>query len=273
MAWTTIDITKANYENKSKSFSSLGNPFQLFFKPDGSKVYVDSGGTISQFSLSTAWDISTASSDSKSGSFQSSIEGFFMKSDGTRVYSQRSINNTIRFIDQWTLSTPWDISTLGSQVSLNISGSSGSVYGIYFKPDGTKLYFIFDDGSSHLTINQYALSSAWDLSTATSEKTYTETITSYTDNLFFNDIGTQLFICNFDSDTIRQYTLSTAWDISTASYDNKNFSIAAQDGTIRGLYFKMDDGAKFYILGQSTKTAYQYISTQVSQNSNFFQLF
>ena len=60
-------IDNASYDNAA-SFSVTSQditPTDIFFKPDGTKMYMlgDSSNTVYQYSLSTAWDIVTASYD------------------------------------------------------------------------------------------------------------------------------------------------------------------------------------------------------------------
>ena len=86
----------------------------LEFKADGTKMYVmDYGGTDSvfQYTLSTAWDISTASYDSKSFSLSAqdtSNQGIFMRQ--TMALNYILWRQMIQ-VYQYTLSTAWDIST------------------------------------------------------------------------------------------------------------------------------------------------------------------
>jgi sugar lactone lactonase YvrE len=73
----------------------------------------------------------------------------------------------------------------------------------------------------------------------------------------FKDDGTTFYIVGSGNDTVHQYSCSTAWDVSTAFYDTKSFSINAQETSPQALFFK-SDGTKFYILGQSSDTVFQY---------------
>lgn len=77
-------------------------------------------------------------------------------------------------------------------------------------PDGLNAYVC---GTVNDSIYQYALSTAWDISTAT----YVRTLVSVwnVSEIAFNPAGTKLYASD-DASTITQYTLSTAWDISTA---------------------------------------------------------
>ncbi|MBA7589123.1 hypothetical protein ES708_31198 [subsurface metagenome] len=61
--------------------------------------------------------------------------------------------------------TPWDVSTATYEDKLkDVSGQDTSPNGVFFKPDGTKMYIM---GYATDTVYQYSLSTAWDVSTAT----------------------------------------------------------------------------------------------------------
>jgi len=61
--------------------------------------------------------------------------------------------------------TPWDVSTAAyDEKSKDVSSQDTIPYGVFFKPDGTKMYIV---GSQYDTAYQYSLSTAWDVSTAT----------------------------------------------------------------------------------------------------------
>ena len=69
--------------------------------------------------------------------------------------------------------------------------------------------------------------------------------------------GSKMYALGNGAKTVFQYSLSTPWDVSTASYDSKNKSIAAQEGTnVHGVFFKID-GLKMYILGYTSNEVYK----------------
>jgi sugar lactone lactonase YvrE len=254
------DVSTASYDNKNVSVSSQDNyPFGLFFKPDGTKMYITgyANDKIYQYSLSTAWDVSTASYDNKNVSV-SSQDGFpyglFFKPDGTKMYITGDVNDKIY---QYSLSTAWDVST-ASYDNKNVSVVSQDNYpfGLFFKPDGTKMYIT---GYNNRVIYQYSLSTAWDVSTASydNKNVSVGSQDSFPFGLFFKPDGTKMYLVGDANDKIYQYSLSTAWDVSTASYDNKNVSVSSQDDYPFGLFFK-PDGTKMYITGYSHNKIYQY---------------
>jgi len=66
---TVWDVSTASYDSKSFDvYSQDSRPTGVFFKPDGTKMFVIGpvNDKVFQYSLGTAWDVSTASYDSKS---------------------------------------------------------------------------------------------------------------------------------------------------------------------------------------------------------------
>ena len=254
------DLAIASYDSKSFSVASQeGGLESMAFKPDGTKMYVVGEGndTIFQYSLSTAWDISTASYASKSFSIASQeLEptSLAFKSDGTKVYVLGFANDSVF---QYSLSTAWDIST-GSydSVSFSVTSQEPSPQALFFKPDGTKMYVTGEDNDN---VYQYSLSTAWDMSTASyASKSFS--IASQEGNvraLTFKSDGTKMYVAGQATDTVYQYGLSTAWDVSTGSYDSVSFSIVSQNGTPKSLFFK-SDGSKMFMAGGSPDVIYQY---------------
>jgi sugar lactone lactonase YvrE len=255
---TAWDVDTAFYDSKSFSVNAQETvPQGLFFKPDGTKFYIvgSTGDAVYQYSCSTAWDVSTASYDSKSFSVATqevSPTGLVFKSDGTTFYI---IGNGADYVYQYSCSTAWDIST-GSRAAFFVGGQETAPNDVFFKDDGTKFYIV---GQANDTVYQYSCSTAWDVSTASYDsKSFSVTAQDTAPlGLFFKDDGTKFYIVGTTNDTVYQYSCSTAWDVSTASYDSKLFSVGGQETTPTGLFFK-DDGTKFYIVGQANRIVYQY---------------
>lgn len=258
------DISDATYDSKSFSVSGQLANDSLAFKTDGTKMYCLNQGTRvgHQYSLSTPWDISTASYDSVTGSFTgqtSSPSGLKLSSDGTKCFVLDSGVITDR-IYQYTLSTAWDLSSVSyDSVSLSVNGLDTTGVGFCFNSDGTELYYM---GQATETIYQYSLSTAWDLSTAdyySSSRSFSFAAqTAECRNVIINLDGTKMYIVEEgNSDFVHQYTLSTAFDVSTASYDSDNFSLSSQEASPRDIEFN-DDFTKMYALGQINSTVFQY---------------
>ena len=256
-SWT-VDLSNVTYDNVSFSTASQTSSTRMvLFNTDGTKMYVGCTGTdsIFQYSLSTGFDITTASYDSKSFSFASQDTaplGFALSADGTKMYMSGASNDSIF---QYSLSTAFDVST-ASYDSVSFAVQDNFPQDVTFNNDGTKFYIV---GSEFDEIREYSLSTAWDLSTASYNSVSLSTVGNDTvpSGLTFNPEGTKLYFIGSGSDRVRQFSLSTAFDLSTASDDNINVSVSSQDLNPRGVTFS-NDGTKMYISGDSSDAIYQY---------------
>jgi sugar lactone lactonase YvrE len=261
--WTDPDLANASYDSVNFSVSSQDTtPTGLYFKTDGTAFYVSGRGNwpnaaVYQYSLSTAWDISTASYANKTfnvGSQSTFAECIQFKSDGTTFYI---IDKDVDKIFQYSLSTAWDVST-ASYASKSLAVNTQEVFptAMFFKSDGTKVYIT---GSMTDTIYQYSLSTAWDVSTGSYEsKSFSvSSQLSIPEAMFFNPNGDKVWVIGSSNRRVYQYSLSTAWDISTASYDSISFLTHSQDTEPYGLAFK-NDGSKMYTVGAANDKVYQF---------------
>ncbi len=269
----SFDVQGATYEDKSLSLTQT-NPQDLVLNSDGTKMYLQDGGfnadSIYEFSLSTAYDISTATSTGNSfnlysASFNSrSPQGLGISSDNTKLYSLDDDLNAIYQID---MSTASDLST-ASYNSVALTGldtdGAASVKGFFIGNNGTKLYAV--DAVDDL-VYQYTLSTAWDISTA-SYDSVTHDISSLNNNdpfptdLRFKSDGTKFFVLEASGDSVYSFSLSTAWDVSTASLDSGSLSIPYTN--VVG-FFIDSSGDKMYLLDNSAEVIYQYSATSRTQ--------
>lgn len=256
---TAWDISTASFTYPTSDYFSVyteeSSPAAVFFKDDGTKMYMlgSSGDDVNEYNLSTEWNISTASYvQNFSVSTEETIpQGLFFKNDGTKMYI---IGSTGDDVNEYNLSTGWDISTASYSQNFSVSAQESFPTGLFFKPDGTKMYI---SGSSGDDVNEYSLSSAWDISTASYVQNFSISAQDITpQDLFFKYDGTKMYIVGIQNNKIYEYSLSTAWDISTASYV-QDFSVAQQDINPRGLFFK-PNGAKIYIAGSISSAIWAY---------------
>jgi len=230
------------------------NPQDLFFKPDGTKLYVlgASGDDVNEYTLSTAWDISTATyvQNFSVASQEAGPTGIFFKSDGTKMYVCGTVNDNV---NEYDLSSAWDISTASYVQNFSVATQELQPQSLSFKPDGTKMYVLGLDGDD---VNEYALSSAWDVSTATYSQNFSVATQETTpQGIFFRSDGTKMYVLGVSSLAVNEYDLSSAWDVSTASYVQK-FSV--NDTTPTGIFFK-DNGSRMYVLGAGSDRVTSYI--------------
>lgn len=253
------NLAGASYASKSHDASGQdGNFYGLAFRDDGTKMYLvgDDNDSVFQYSLSTAWDVSTASYDSVSYDFSSEQtlpRDIAFRDNGTKMYIL-GISGSGDPVSQYSLSTAWDVST-ASYDSVNEPSGDTAAQGLAFSADGTKMYV---SGNTGEDVQQFNLSTAWDLSTASAGSAFS--VISQTDEpsaLGFKSDGTRMFLLDNQNNKVHQYSLSTAWDISTASYDSVEFSVASQETSPQGIAFR-DDGTNMYVVGRTNDDVFQY---------------
>jgi len=254
---TGWDVSTASF---TQSFSvSTPTPTDLWFGNSGTKMYIldDAYNRVIEYTLSTAWDVSTASYVRTFAVLsQDSVPlGLFFKSDGTKMFMLGATSDAVW---QYSLSTAYNIDTasftLPTSEYLNVLAQDTNPQDIFFKPDGTRMYIL---GSAGDDVNEYSLSSAWDITTASYVQSFSITAQEILPGgLFFKPDGTKMYVTGYNSDNVNEYDLSTAWDVSTASY-LQNFSVSAQEGAPRSLFFK-PDGMKMYVIGTSADTVREY---------------
>jgi len=216
-------------------------------------VYHEAVGTTTTSAV--GYNLKHASYDSISYSLatqDTQTNGIFFKPDGTKMFIAGNQGNAI---EEYTLSPAWDLEgTITHVHSEDISSQDTSPSGIFFKPDGLKMFISGDSGN---TIEEYALSSAWDTSSAT--HTRTESVSaegSQPTDLFFSSDGTKMYVLEGNGDDINQYDLSTPWQIQSKTY-SKTFDPNNSEVSPQGLAFS-SDGKKLFYLGQTTDKVYQY---------------
>jgi len=200
---TPYDITTASNTTSLNMASIDTAPTGIWLKEDGLTAYVCgyTNDNVYQFSLSTAWDISSASllyTKDISADVQAPF-GLFFKPDGTEFYIP---NNDTDSIHQYSLSSAWDVTSASHTRS--VSAGTTVPTGVWFHPLGTRM-FIADDVNDR--IRQYELSTAWDISTAVFAKFFSDP-NSNTGSVAFTPNGQKMFITGRSNGYIYEYPLS-----------------------------------------------------------------
>jgi sugar lactone lactonase YvrE len=239
------------------------NASGISFKDDGTKMYIvgTTSDNISEYDLSSAWDISTASYLQNYAltlfptNSQGNVTGLYFKPDGTRIFCTNFSNDRNY---SWSFSTPWDVSTGAQDIPTSnyfspYSQDTGTT-GVYISPDGLNMYVV---GVTNDKVYQYSLASAWNISGATYVRDFSVSAqeTAPTD-VFFKSDGTKMYVLGDTGNDVNEYALSVAWDISTATYTTV-FSVAGQDTSPQGMYFK-SDGSTMYVVGLTNDKVYEY---------------
>ena len=198
-------------------------PQSIAFNPDGTKMFIagEQGVDVNEYTLSTAWDVSTATFVSDVCDLEDDSSGIEnpraidFNSDGTKM---RVIASNTDDVHEFTLPTGFVMKNCdytGSE-DKDINGQDGNPRGMAFNDDGTKMFFV---GKSNDKVYEYTLSTAYDVSGATFvdalDISSHETASS---GLEFSDDGSMMYIIGQDGIEINVYELSSEWDISTASH-------------------------------------------------------
>ena len=275
------DVANISYSGKSSSSSSQ-NTYMLGigFNADGTKMYrtgYSSTRAIFQYTLSTAWDISTASYDSVSFSLPSPIAvpyGIEWNGDGTKFVVGDSSTGDLY---QFSLTTAYDISTTNSTPTTYDSSQATKPVAIKFTNSGTKVFVLNNQND---TVYRYSLSTAYDITTMSYDSNSFTTANYYLTGLELNSDGTEMYLQDHVGNSLRRFTLSTAYDLSTASLTS-SFSTSSQfsSQTSSSLRFSAD-GTKLYISGYGASD-FQYdtgstasdrtLLTNVQDNSLFVE--
>lgn len=205
---TAGDISTGTYNNVSLSLTSQAiTPAGMCFSPDGYNLYMVDRGTdkVHQYSLTTAYDLSTASFANKDFSVGSQ-EGFpsevRFNNTGTRMFV---VGWSSDHVYQYDLTTAYDVSTASyDNVRFSVSSQEGYGQGMHFNNDGTKMYII---GTSSDDIFQYDLTTGFDLSTASYNniKSPGTSVAYNPHGIYVNNDGTKFFVID-DDGPIRSFT-------------------------------------------------------------------
>ena len=111
----TFDVSTAVFVNATSVSSQDTKPYGIAFSNNGTKMFVvgDDHNNINQYTLSTPFDISTASYDGNDERFSVSSQdtsprGMAFSNDGTKMFV---VGYTNKNINQYALSSPFDVST------------------------------------------------------------------------------------------------------------------------------------------------------------------
>ena len=251
-------LAGASYDSVNFSVSGQSSyTFDFGFADSGTKMYAQksfNGGTIYQYTLSTAYDISTASYASKSYSFANGESGFVITPDGSTLYIS---DNTGDAVYKYTFGTAFDVSTLGSGTQMfSTSSVDTQPDKCRFNSNGSKFFLL---GRANNRIYEYSVSTAYDLSTASYSNNSLLVSSQAAGPLGFDlsSDGTKLIVSDNTTDSVYLYNLSTGFDITTASYSGTNFSLASQDSVPSGVSFN-PSGSKMFVLGNANNTVFQY---------------
>tara|TARA_B100000686_G_scaffold336209_1_gene405829 strand:+ start:57 stop:2228 length:2172 start_codon:yes stop_codon:yes gene_type:complete len=234
-------------------------PRGLTFNNDGTKMFVIgwTGDDVNEYTLSTGFDVSTASfvdSFSITGTVpggENDPRDVKFNSNGTKMFVLGRANDTVY---EYTLSTGFDVSTASFVDSFDIDSEESAATSLEFNTEGTKMFVLGQNGND---VNEYTLSTGFDVSTASFVDSFDISNEETNANgLAFNRSGTRMFVTGHTGDDVNEYTLTTAFDVSTASFVD-SFDISSEDTSPAAVAFN-DDGTKMFVLGATGDDVNEY---------------
>ena len=228
---TAYDISTATVNNTKVVHLSGGNlshvPTQVVFNNDGTKMFiVNHAGrkTVDYWSLTTAFDVSTATFDgaySLTGKEQRANSIAF-NNDGTRMFIAGIGNLSQVRIHEISLDTAFDLSSGTTLLnSEDMNSFQSHIDGVTFNYDGTKMYTITRVTDAQDLMSQFKLTTPYDVSTLSLEGTYTVNSVSVgsTEVVFSND-GSKMFIIDDSNEKVHEFNLSCNWSIIDGACDD-----------------------------------------------------
>jgi SpoU rRNA methylase family enzyme len=250
-----FDVSTAVYSQAFSVAAQNTLPLGLAFNTDGTKMFIvgNSGDTIYEYTLSTGFDVSTSTfvDGFSVGGQEQTPTGMAFNTDGTKMFI---VGQSGDDVNEYTLSTGFDVSTATFVDSFSVSAQETNPTDIAFNTDGTKMFVV---GSTGDDVNEYALSTGFDVSTASFTDSFSvASQDTEPTGIAFNTDGTKMFIVGTTGNDVNEYALTTGFDVSTASY-TQLFSVAGQDTNPQGIAFNAD-GTKMFIAGDAGDSVYEY---------------
>ena len=253
---TTVDGTVISFTLTAQHLAAVKelNVPELTIEPGAVK---DTSGDliVGTFDISTAAFVDAFSVQSQ----EPRPTGMTFSSDGTKMFVV-GINGT--GINEYALATAFDVSTATfASPPFDVSSQETHPTGMAFSSDGTKMFVV---GTSGGDVNEYALSEAFDLSTATSSNSSFDVSPQEREptGVAFSNDGAKMFVVGLIGANVTEYDLATAFGVSTATSSNSSFSVSSQDLSPTGVAFS-SDGAKMFVVGSYGDNINEYALSSV----------
>ena len=151
---TAWDVSTAVINQNLSITATDNNPQGLYFNTDGTKMFFSGGqnDTVYEYSLSSAWDISTASAvASFSVSSQTTLlSKVFFSTDLSKMFVSSISFSDITDNRIFEYNVSGDVSTAVYSQTFDPTTLVNYPTGMYFKPDGTRMFLCGDEGTTKL---------------------------------------------------------------------------------------------------------------------------
>ncbi|MCO5152602.1 MULTISPECIES: YncE family protein [unclassified Shinella] len=215
---------------------TVASPRGLYFKPDGTRFYVlrSSDDTIHEFRLAKKWRVDSAVYvGSAVLPSMGTVRGLTFKPDGTALYV--TDDTATAWIRQYSLSTPWDISTVAHVGAIAVSAQGTTPSGLAFKPDGSKLICVNNNN-----LREYTLSTPWLISSASHTASNSALSPEY--SVAISPDGTKAFHTRVAANSIADFSFVTPWVMSAGLPANPTVLLISG---VREFHYREDGKALF----------------------------
>jgi hypothetical protein len=255
---TAWDIRTATYYGNLDLVSQETDPSGMAFKPDGTELYIQglAGDDVTQYTLSSAWDIKTATYTNVSPvDVATDTYGIEFDSDGTTLWATRNADQIVPH----TLTTAWDISTMQTGgTAANIATGETTPRSMRFKPGGDAIFVV---GTTRDRILKWNLSTPWDVTSIASANydSAADRSRSLIEGLHVDSDEQYVYTCDNTLGRVNRIGVSSAGSIESNYADyTKLQSVDVSAQTANPCEVRLSaDGTRMYVLQQAADL-YQY---------------
>jgi sugar lactone lactonase YvrE len=238
-------------------FPASSAPRGISFANNGTYLYVAEVSTgyargILRWTLSTPWDISTATPDQHGGSpngLSALARDLFITENGE--YFITSMADTTNRIEQYKFKTAYNVNRPTKASDYTFTNQAR--YQFQFKPDGTKVW-VGDAFSGY--IETFDLSTAWDVSTMSAGTISSSLGTTRPDAMRVSPDGSKLYVSD-NGNFFGQYDITTPWDVTTINLASKTV-VSNVIGSGDSFTFSSDGLSLYSAPGGNTQVIYMY---------------
>jgi hypothetical protein len=212
----------------------------VYFANAGQRMYSLFNSVLYEWSLSTNWQVNTASYTNRSLTLPSLSYSGIVSEDGQFLFSA---NNTT--IVKRSLTVPYQInqSTIIQTTNIKSTGFSATNRYMQLSIDGKKLYFIVDP-INYPTVFNEELTDPYNLSSISVNR-IGGLYKFQTFGIYIKSDGTRLWTVDVVTNVVTEFVLPVPYEVGPTMTTQSTFS-AGSVGT-RGISFK-DDGTKLYLI-------------------------
>jgi len=218
------DVSKTIYRKGLSLIDGSKNDLRaIFFKPDGTRLYVADQNTltITEWTLSTAFEIETATVNNSNqlgiSTQVTQIYDLYFRDDGTKLYTlgRGAQAPFVTQLNQIDLSVAWDLTSdtlAGVSTQTTVANQTQSHRGLQVVDTGAAIITI---SPSSPALYKYDMSSAFDITSVSFGSSQALTDDAAPSDFVMSTDGTQMIVLGGDSEKIIEYTLSTPYDVTT----------------------------------------------------------